>query len=178
MISSSTRTRPRSSRCARRQIVSANGPDNMRTFWPISRPSSRRTAPRLSDAAINASTTPGGTGVGRSAPVINEATPNVPLMLRQRCLEILYKCGTCINISHSNPASCVGIAIIIASSLVLIPPPLAINAALMLTRSRLTPRVLYLNILLVSATYLSQTYTALLTIFYLTLSHRRLCASD
>jgi hypothetical protein len=48
MISSSTRTLPRSSRCARRQRVSANGPDNMRTFWPISRPSSSRTARQFS----------------------------------------------------------------------------------------------------------------------------------
>ena len=34
--------------------------------------------------ATNASTTPGGTGVGCSAPMINEATPNVPLMLGVR----------------------------------------------------------------------------------------------
>jgi hypothetical protein len=87
MISSSTRTRPRSSRCTRRQRVSANGPDNMRTFWPISRPSSRRTAPQFSHETTNASTTPSGTAMGCSAPIINEAMPNVPLTLRQRCLE-------------------------------------------------------------------------------------------
>jgi hypothetical protein len=48
---------------------------------------SRRTAPQLASETINASTTPGGTGLGCSAPIINEAMPNVPLTLRQRCLE-------------------------------------------------------------------------------------------
>ena len=49
--------------------------------------SSMRTAAPFSHDAINASTTPGGTGVGWSAPIIKEATPNVPLTLRHRCLE-------------------------------------------------------------------------------------------
>ena len=43
MISSQTRTRPRSSRSRRRRPVSANGADRMSRFWPISA-SSRRTA--------------------------------------------------------------------------------------------------------------------------------------
>ena len=87
MISRSTRTRPRWSRCSRRQRVAPNCPDIMRTFWPTSRPPSGPAAPPFSREETNPSTTPRTTGSGCSAPMINEATPDVPLTLRHRYLE-------------------------------------------------------------------------------------------
>ena len=68
-------------------MLSANGPDRMRTFAPISRSESRRTVPELSVDATSVSTMPCGTGVGCSAPMISDATPKVLLTLRQRSLE-------------------------------------------------------------------------------------------
>ena len=79
--------RPLSSRCTSRQRVSANGPDRMRTFWPISRSESRRTVPELSVAATSASTMPCGTGIGCWTPMISEATPKVLLTQRHWSLE-------------------------------------------------------------------------------------------
>ena len=49
--------------------------------------SSRQSVAPLSHEAINPSITPDGTGLGCSAPIINEATPDVPLTLRHRYLE-------------------------------------------------------------------------------------------
>ena len=73
---------------ARRQIVSANGPDNMRTFWPRSRDRHQGERPRgFHTKQLTPRSHLAAPAWAAPAPMINEATPNVPLMLRQRCLE-------------------------------------------------------------------------------------------
>jgi hypothetical protein len=76
IISSKTRTRPASSSRSRVPTKSANGPQRMRTDCPSTRAGSNIV--RLpSDLPISDSTTPMGTGIGRSSHMTRDETPIV-----------------------------------------------------------------------------------------------------
>src|SRR6516162_2555198 len=77
IIVSRTRTRPAASSRWSVPTKSANGPDRIRTVCPMARPASKSARPASSVRATRASTTPLGTGTGRSSQVNREETPTV-----------------------------------------------------------------------------------------------------
>src|SRR5215472_16720849 len=77
IIVSKTRTRPAESSRSSVPTKSANGPDRIRTVCPVVRPASKSVKLASSVRAMRASTTPWGTGTGRSSQVNREETPTV-----------------------------------------------------------------------------------------------------
>src|SRR5262249_9509423 len=77
IIVSKTRTRPAGLSRSTVPTKSANGPDRIRTDCPVVRPASKSARPASSVRAIRPSTTPLGTGTGRSSQVNKEETPTV-----------------------------------------------------------------------------------------------------